>query len=39
MIAGTLKGVISQRLVPSADGAGRVAVCEILRHDRPRAAT
>jgi twitching motility protein PilT len=30
MIAGTLKGVISQRLVRSADG-GRVAVCEILR--------
>jgi twitching motility protein PilT len=30
MIAGTIKGVISQRLVPSADG-GRVAVCEILR--------
>jgi twitching motility protein PilT len=30
MIAGTLKGVISQRLVPGADG-GRVAVCEILR--------
>jgi twitching motility protein PilT len=30
MLAGTVKGVISQRLVPSADG-GRVAVCEILR--------
>jgi twitching motility protein PilT len=30
MIAGTIKGVISQRLVPGADG-GRVAVCEILR--------
>jgi twitching motility protein PilT len=30
MIAGTVKGVISQRLVPSADG-GRVAVCEIMR--------
>jgi twitching motility protein PilT len=30
MIAGTLKGVISQRLVPGAEG-GRVAVCEILR--------
>jgi twitching motility protein PilT len=30
MIAGTVKGVISQRLVPGADG-GRVAVCEILR--------
>jgi twitching motility protein PilT len=30
MIAGTLKGVVSQRLVPAADG-GRVAACEILR--------
>ncbi len=30
MIAGTIKGVISQRLVPGASG-GRVAVCEILR--------
>ena len=30
MIAGTLKGVVSQRLIPSADGASRVAVCEIL---------
>jgi twitching motility protein PilT len=31
MIAGTLKGVISQRLVPTPDGRGRVATCEILR--------
>ncbi|HEV3072582.1 MAG TPA: PilT/PilU family type 4a pilus ATPase [Solirubrobacteraceae bacterium] len=30
MIAGTIKGVISQRLAPAAGG-GRVAVCEILR--------
>jgi twitching motility protein PilT len=30
MLAGTLRGVISQRLVPAAEG-GRVAVCEILR--------
>ena len=30
MIAGTLKGIISQRLVPSPDGSGRVAVCEVL---------
>jgi twitching motility protein PilT len=30
MVAGTLRGVISQRLVPGAHG-GRVAVCEILR--------
>jgi twitching motility protein PilT len=38
MLAGTLRGVISQRLVPAADG-GRVPVCEILRmtgrvHDK-----
>jgi twitching motility protein PilT len=31
MLAGTLKGVVSQRLVRTADGEGRVAVCEILR--------
>jgi twitching motility protein PilT len=31
MLAGTLKGIVSQRLVRTADGAGRVAVCEILR--------
>jgi twitching motility protein PilT len=31
MLAGTLKGVISQRLVPAAGGQGRVAACEILR--------
>jgi twitching motility protein PilT len=30
MIAGTIKGVISQRLIPGANG-GRVAACEILR--------
>ena len=30
MLAGTLKGVISQRLVRSSDG-GRVATCEVLR--------
>ncbi len=30
MLAGTLKGVISQRLVPTVDGIGRVAACEIL---------
>jgi twitching motility protein PilT len=30
MLAGTLKGVISQRLVPATDG-GRVATCEIMR--------
>jgi twitching motility protein PilT len=31
MLAGTLKGVVSQRLVPTPDGNGRVCVCEILR--------
>lgn len=31
MLAGTLKGVISQRLVPTVDGESRVAVCEVLR--------
>jgi twitching motility protein PilT len=31
MLAGTLKAVISQRLVATPDRTGRVAVCEILR--------
>jgi twitching motility protein PilT len=31
MLAGTLKAVVSQRLVKTADGSSRVAVCEILR--------
>src|SRR5215212_2589712 len=30
MIAGTMKGIISQRLVRTADGNGRVACCEIM---------
>ena len=30
MLAATLRGVVSQRLVPSADGEGRVACCEVL---------
>jgi twitching motility protein PilT len=30
MLAGTLKGIISQRLAPTFDGEGRMAVCEIL---------
>ena len=38
MLAGTLKAVVSQRLVRTADQAGRVAVCEILRMTG-RAAT
>ena len=31
MLAGTLKAVISQRLVRTPDRNGRVATCEILR--------
>jgi len=31
MVAGTLKGIISQRLVQTPDRRGRVAVCEVLR--------
>jgi twitching motility protein PilT len=31
MLAGTLKGIVAQRLVRSADGPGRVAACEVLR--------
>jgi twitching motility protein PilT len=31
MLGGTLKGVVSQRLVPRPGGHGRVATCEILR--------
>jgi len=31
MLAGTLKAVVSQRLVPMPGGNGRVATCEILR--------
>jgi twitching motility protein PilT len=31
MLAGTLKGVVSQRLVPTPDRQGRVATCEVLR--------
>jgi twitching motility protein PilT len=30
MLAGTVKGIVSQRLVPTADGNGRTAICEIL---------
>jgi twitching motility protein PilT len=30
MLAGALKGIISQRLVPSASGSGRVAITEVL---------
>ncbi len=31
MLAGTIRGIVSQRLVPTADGSGRMAICEILR--------
>jgi twitching motility protein PilT len=31
MLAGTLRAVVSQRLVPTPDGNGRVATCEIMR--------
>ncbi len=31
MLAGTLKGIVSQRLVPTPDGNSRIAVCEVLR--------
>jgi twitching motility protein PilT len=31
MLAGTLKGVVSQRLVPRPGGDGRIASCEVLR--------
>jgi twitching motility protein PilT len=30
MLSGTLKAIISQRLVPRADGSGRVAIAEIM---------
>ena len=30
MLAGTLRGIISQRLVRTADGTGRVPACEVL---------
>ena len=30
MLASTLRGAVSQRLVPTADGAGRIAAAEIL---------
>jgi twitching motility protein PilT len=31
MIASTLKGAVSQRLIPTIDGKGRIACCEVLR--------
>jgi len=30
MLAGTLRGIVSQRLVRTADGASRVPACEVL---------
>ena len=39
MLAGTIKGIISQRLVPRSDGVGRVAIVEVMtmtgRDPRP----
>jgi twitching motility protein PilT len=32
MLAGTLRAIISQRLVPTSDQGGRVPACEILRN-------
>jgi twitching motility protein PilT len=34
ILAGTLKGIVSQRLAPSTDGTGRVPVCEVLTMSR-----
>jgi twitching motility protein PilT len=34
ILAGTLKGIVSQRLAPSTDGTGRVPVCEVLTMTR-----
>ena len=31
MLAGTLKGIVSQRLVRTSDGRGRIVCCEIMR--------
>jgi twitching motility protein PilT len=31
MLAGTVRGIISQRLVPRADGEGRIAIAEVLK--------
>ena len=30
MLAGTLKGIIGQRLMRTSDGAGRAAACEVM---------
>ncbi|MDX6581697.1 MAG: twitching motility protein PilT [Solirubrobacterales bacterium] len=30
MLSSTLRGVVSQRLVPRADGTGRIAACEVM---------
>ncbi len=30
MLAGTLKGIVSMRLAPTADGRGRIPICEVL---------
>ena len=38
-LSAVLKGVISQRLVPRADGKGMVPAVEILVHDRAHRAS
>ena len=35
MLAGSLRGIISQRLLVRADGEGRVPAVEVMVHDRP----
>jgi twitching motility protein PilT len=34
VLAGTLKGIVSQRLTPTADGSGRLPICEVLTMTR-----
>jgi twitching motility protein PilT len=38
MVAESIRGIVSQQLVPRADGAGRVLALEILRHNNAVAA-
>jgi twitching motility protein PilT len=37
MVSESLRGVISQQLIPTADGRGRVAAFELMLTDRPIA--
>lgn len=34
VLAGTLRGIVSQRLAPGADGSGRLPICEVLTMTR-----